>query len=132
MFVINCFFTIFNLDKIESFVGSGSYGDVFAVTDERDEVKAMKAMRLGERGTEGFKKRKKAMNSELDVGIELGISNEFLVQTTEFFMKNNYYCLIMEYCSHGDLQKIFDEKGQLPQSVSIFNYYYFNINYFLK
>jgi serine/threonine protein kinase len=72
------------------------------------------------------------MNSELDVSIKLGISNKFLVQTTGFFIENDYCCLIMEYCSHGDLQKIFDKKGQFLESVSNFNYYYYNIYYFLN
>jgi serine/threonine protein kinase len=115
------------LDKIKEFVGVGNYGEVFSVIDERDnQVKAMKVMKFG-RGIEEYEKKKKTINSDLDVCIKLGILNEFLVQTTGFFIEKDCCCLIMELCSCGDLQKIFDKKEELPESVLILNYLFFNI-----
>jgi serine/threonine protein kinase len=82
----------------------------------------MKVMKVGDEGTEDYKKNMKAVEAELQVGIKLGSVSKFLIQLTEFFFENGCCCLIMEYCSCGDLEKMLKEKTRIPQKVSD-NYY---------
>jgi serine/threonine protein kinase len=85
----------------------------------------MKVIRLGRIGTEEFDINKKSMDSEFDVGFKLGKLNNHLVQITSFFMEGEYCCLIMEYCSCGDLQKIFEKRESIPESVLFLFFYFF-------
>jgi serine/threonine protein kinase len=43
--------------------------------------------------------------------------SKYLVQLTEFFIEEEYCCLLMEFCTGGDLEKIFNEKNGIPQPV---------------
>jgi serine/threonine protein kinase len=72
----------------------------------------------------------KNVEAEILVGIKFGRSCKFLVQIFEFFFEGEYCCLVMEYCSGGDLQKILDNKKKLTESVE-FLYYYIMLFYFL-
>jgi serine/threonine protein kinase len=74
-------------------------------------------MKLGRTNTDEFSKRSKVIEAEISIGIKLGRLSKYLIQLTEFFIEGKYYCLIMEFCSGGDLQKIFDKKEQIPQPV---------------
>jgi serine/threonine protein kinase len=98
-------------DLLKEELGSGGFGEVFEVEKQSNKTRmAMKVMKLGKEGTEEFKKNAKAMEAEIKVGIKLGSTCKFLVQLTEFFMEDGYCCLIMEYCSCGDLEQILKKK----------------------
>jgi serine/threonine protein kinase len=60
------------------------------------------------------------MEAEILVGIKLGSLSKYLVHLTEFFIEEDYCCLIMEFCTGGDLEKIFNEKNRIPQPVFFF------------
>jgi serine/threonine protein kinase len=77
----------------------------------------IKVMKLGIAGTDDYKKNFKSMEAEIQVGIKLGPLCHFLVQLNEFFMEDQCCCLVMEFCSGGDLQKIFNSKNRIPQNV---------------
>jgi serine/threonine protein kinase len=102
-------------------LGSGGCGEVFVVEKVSTKKKMiLKAIKIGFEGTEQFKNNLKAIESEIKVGISLGSSCIFLVQLLEFFMANGHCCLIMEFCTGGDLQKMFAEKKRIPQPVLFF------------
>jgi hypothetical protein len=66
----------------------------------------LKLLRLGVRGTEEFRKNSKTMEAEILVGIKLGSLSKYLVQLTEFFIEEDYYCLTMEFFIGRDFEKI--------------------------
>jgi serine/threonine protein kinase len=106
------------LDLLKSHLGSGAFGDVFeAVKLLTQKTMALKVIKLGVEGTDVFKANMISMEAEVQVGLKLGASCDFLVQLSEFFMEHQYCCLVMEYCAGGDLGKILKEKCQLPESV---------------
>jgi serine/threonine protein kinase len=47
------------------------------------------------------------------------------------FIENGCCCLIMEYCSGGDLEKILKEKKRIPQKVRN-NYYLLFLYIYIK
>jgi serine/threonine protein kinase len=46
-------------------------------------------------------------------------SNPFLLKYTEVFEAGGYFCIVMEYCSKGDLQSLLDKKKTLTKKVII-------------
>jgi serine/threonine protein kinase len=106
------------IDTLKKFIGGGGFGEVFVVDKPQNEKKmAMKVIRLGLINTEEPSKEAKAAEAEISIGIKLGQFSKYLVQLTEYFFEGEYCCLIMEFCSGGDLQKIFDKKNRIPQPV---------------
>jgi serine/threonine protein kinase len=102
-------------------VGGGGTGEVFVVEMVSTKKKmVLKVLRLGVRGTEEFRKNSKAMETEILVGIKLGSLSKYLVQLTEFFIEEDYCCLIMEFCTGGDLEKILNEKKRISQPIFFF------------
>jgi hypothetical protein len=87
----------------------------------------MKTFKLGIKGTETFKKNVRAMETEVGIGIRIGTSCEYLVGFKEFFIVGDYWCLIMEFYSCGDLEKMLKDKKTIPQQVyfSIFYLHYY-------
>jgi serine/threonine protein kinase len=111
-------------------LGKGGTGEVFVVEKVSTKKKmVLKVLRLGIKGTDDFKKNSKVMEAEIQVGIKLGSLSKFLVQLTEFFIEEDYCCLIMEFCTGGDLEKIFNEKNRIPQQVFIICFK--DYNYFI-
>ena len=111
----------------------GGSGDVFKVEKQSTKKKmVIKVIRVGKEGTDEFNQNLKVIQTEIEVGIKLGNLCKFLVQLTEFFMEEDYCCLVMEFCSGGDLQKIFDKKNRLSQPVFLFFFFYFILFYFIK
>jgi serine/threonine protein kinase len=70
----------------------------------------MKVMRLN-------KKKAKAIEAEIQVGMNLGLNCKYLVHLVDFFAEKGCCCLIMEYCSGGDLEKVLEEKKRIEQQV---------------
>jgi serine/threonine protein kinase len=69
-----------------------------------------------------FKANLKVVEAEIQVAIKLGSVSKYLVQLIEYFIEDNCFCLVMEFCSGGNLQKIFNEKNQIPQPVLNFSF----------
>jgi serine/threonine protein kinase len=127
---------LFVPDQIKDYIGSGGNGKVFLIIDERDKkLKAMKVIELGIAGSKEFENNKKSMDAEFNVGVKLGALNKYLVQITSLFIEGGYCCLIMEFCSGGDFQKILQKKNRIPESVLFlfiyFIYFIFNIYIYL-
>jgi serine/threonine protein kinase len=116
------FIIVLFIDILKDYLGSGGTGDVFVVEKETNKKKkmVMKSIKVGIKGSEEYKKNIKIMETETRIGIKLGGMSEFLVELTEFFTEGSYCYLVMEFCSGGDLQKIFNKKKHLPQKVFFF------------
>jgi serine/threonine protein kinase len=113
--------TFYCIDLVKFRLGGGGTGKVFVVDKVSTKKKmVLKLLRLGVRGTEEFNKNSKAMEAEILVEIKLVSLSKYLVQLTEFFVEEEYCCLIMEFCTVRDLEKIFNEKNQDSQPVSFF------------
>jgi serine/threonine protein kinase len=97
-------------------------GEVFKVENEMKKIMVMKIIQLGKEGTEEFNKNVKSMEAEIGVGIKLGRLSKFLVKITDFFFKDEYCYFVMEFCSGGDLERIFNKKNRIPQKVLFFIY----------
>jgi serine/threonine protein kinase len=67
----------------------------------------------------------KKIKAEIETGMKLGSTCKFLVELVEFFIEKEYYYLVMEYCSKGDLEKIFKKKKHFSQSVLLFIFTYY-------
>jgi serine/threonine protein kinase len=111
-------------------LGQGGFGTVFKAEKISNHKKvAVKVMKIGTSGTKEFEKNYKNLQAEIEIGIKFGYGCRFLVSVLEFFMEDEYCCLVMEFCSGGDLERIFNEKRYLPEKVLIF--YSFHIFIFL-
>jgi NIMA (never in mitosis gene a)-related kinase len=111
------------LDLLKEELGSGGFGDVYKVEKlSTKEEMAMKVMKLGKEG----KKNAKAIEAEIQVGINLGSNCKFLVHLIDFFMEGGCCCLIMEYCTGGDLERVLEEGKRIEQPVFFISdcYYY--------
>jgi serine/threonine protein kinase len=75
---------------------------------------AMKIIRLGRVGTSEYDEASHTLDAEMRVGVSLAGRSPFLLQISEYFIENGYCFLIMEYCSGGDLRKVFNKikKGE--------------------
>jgi serine/threonine protein kinase len=94
----------------------------------------MKVMRIGKTDSKEYSKKIKMINSELEIGIKLSLECEYLVKSEKFFMEENNCILIMEYCSCGDLNQLFENKKKLFKNVCFnlcFRYYHFIIFYII-
>jgi serine/threonine protein kinase len=108
---------------IEDYLGEGGFGEVFKVTKQSTkETLALKSIKLGRKGTETYKKNKKAMEAEIEIGIKLGRSSPFLVELKEILIEKEYCFLIMEYCNGGDLEQLLNKINKIPQPVYLFIY----------
>jgi serine/threonine protein kinase len=59
---------------------------------------------MGKEGTPEREKADKEVDSEIRVGMTISRECLFLVRYEEVFYHNNYCCLVLEYCTNGDLQ----------------------------
>jgi hypothetical protein len=85
----------------------------------------MKVMNVGVKGTDEFKRKYKAVEAEIEVGIRLGLCCDFLVRVMEVFRDGPCCCLISEYCSGGDLQQKLNKKKQMSEFVFFVDFFFF-------
>jgi serine/threonine protein kinase len=88
---------LYFLDKVVDNLGKGNFGIVYKVEGEKKEdFFAMKVVVLGKAGSIDYTQNIKTMNSELQIGMELGSQCEYLVKTESFFIEKESCFLIME------------------------------------
>jgi serine/threonine protein kinase len=80
----------------------------------------LKLLQLGVKGSVEFNRNLEAVKTAIQIWMKLGSLCKFLVHLYKFFVEDDYCCVIMEFCSGGDLEKIFNEKNRIPQPVSFF------------
>jgi serine/threonine protein kinase len=92
-------------------LGGGGTREVFVVEKVSTKKKmVLKLLRFGVRGIEEFRKNSKAMEADILVGIKLGSPSKYLVELSEFFIEEDYGCLIVEFYTGEDLEKFFHAK----------------------
>jgi serine/threonine protein kinase len=103
-----------SLDKIKEYIGGGGFGQIYSAEHLLSKkIMVMKIIRL----EPGSKNDMKMIEREFTTGHSLSALTPFLVKLSEFHIDEKYCYLVMEFCSGGDLQKIFNEKNKLPKNV---------------
>jgi serine/threonine protein kinase len=109
---------IFLLDKLKLELGSGGFGSVYLVGKEETNTNwVIKFVDLGEKGTSEYKEKQKSLQRDLSVGTTIGRNSPFLMKYIETFEEGRYFCIVMEYCAGGDLQKILNKGTIFTESV---------------
>jgi serine/threonine protein kinase len=97
------------VDKLKKRLGEGGFSGVFLVEKETTkEIKVIKLIHLGKRNSAEYENKLKAYKRDLTIGLTVDKRNGFLIRYTEVFEENEFYGIVMEYCSKGDLQKVLD------------------------
>jgi serine/threonine protein kinase len=86
------------------------------------ELFVMKMINIGREGSEVRRKAQKEITAEINIWLTLGQECPFLVRYLETFYHDHFFCLIMEYCELGDLQKELDSEKQYEEPVSYLAY----------
>jgi serine/threonine protein kinase len=102
--------------------------DIFLVEKgSTKELFVMKMINIGQEGSELRKKAQKEIAAEINIGLTLGQECPFLVRYLETFYYEHFFCLIIEYCELGDLQKELDSERQFEEPVfHLFYLFYFS------
>lgn len=88
--------------RIDSFLGEGTFGQVFRVKDSKDNTYALKLLKLWEVESSERSNLLKRFDREYETG---RIRSDFLVHSLhKGIVKGNAY-IVMEYCKGGDLLK---------------------------
>jgi serine/threonine protein kinase len=114
----------FFLDKIKKKIGGGSYGNVYEVENSTGKIFAMKIIEFSSEKKENTEHLKSAKR-EISIK-ELSSKSKYLVEIFEYFVENNCYYLIMEFCNNGDLNKFLRDKKKL--SLKVFLYFFLFLN----
>jgi serine/threonine protein kinase len=81
------------------------------------ELFVMKMISIGQEGSEERNKIQNQLESEIRSVIPLGEECPFLVRYLEMFYYENFFCLIIEYCELGDLQRELDSGKHYKEPV---------------
>ena len=105
--------TIDGIYRVEKLLGEGTFGVVYAVSDDHDCQYALKLLRLWEVHPEIRESLLKRFNMEYETG---RISSDYLVHSlaTGYVAGNPY--ILMELCSGGDLITLLEKGNQLDLS----------------
>jgi hypothetical protein len=82
----------------------------------------LKLLRTVIKGTDDFKRNSELIEAKIQVGIMLPSLSKILVQLTELFIEEEYSCLIIQFCTGGDLEKILEEKNRITHQFLLFFY----------
>jgi serine/threonine protein kinase len=87
----------------------------------------MKMISIGQEGSEERNKIQNQLESEIRSVFPLGEECLFLVRYLEMFYYENFFCLVIEYCELGDLQRELDSGKHYKEPVSYFcfEFYFF-------
>jgi serine/threonine protein kinase len=101
------------VDMVTKLLHHGSSGFAFVVDDPDFHIEVvLKLIQLGPQGTEFRSKHQKIIEKEMKVGLIIAKENKHLVEYSEVFEWNDYFCIKMEYCKVGDIQSSLD-KGRI-------------------
>ncbi len=105
--------TIDGIYRVEKLLGEGTFGVVYAVSDDHDRQYALKLLRLWEVHPEIRDSLLKRFNMEYETG---RINSDYLVHSvaTGYVTGNPY--ILMELCSGGDLITLLEHGKQLDLS----------------
>jgi hypothetical protein len=81
------------------------------------ELFVMKIINIGPEGSEARSKAQKEIIAETNIGLTFGHGCQFLIQYVETFYYYNFFCILMEYCELGDLQKELNSGKQYDEPV---------------
>jgi NIMA (never in mitosis gene a)-related kinase len=96
------------------------------------ELFVLKMINIGQEGSEVRKKAQKEIAAEINIGLTLGQESPFLVRYLETFYYEHFFCLIIEYCELGDLQKVLDSGKQFEEPVFFIYFTHFTFFYFRR
>jgi serine/threonine protein kinase len=104
---------------LEIKIGVGANGSVFRVSNiKTKEIKALKALLL---------QGETSLSSDLQIGMKLSRSCDFLVRYENVFIAGDFQCIVMEYFEQGDLQKYLNSGYKLNENVflNLFNLFFY-------
>jgi hypothetical protein len=87
--------------------------------DENVEI-VLKLIPLGSKGSDHRTEMKKIIEKEMKVGIITAEECLYLISYKETFEWGDYFCLKMEYCINGDIQKQIDNGKIFTEDVIIY------------
>jgi serine/threonine protein kinase len=83
----------------------------------------IKFIRLGEKGTLEYDEKLKSLQRDLSVGTTIGRKRSFFMKYSETFEEGGYFCIVMEYCSGGDLQSLLNKGYKFTKKVRLFFFF---------
>jgi serine/threonine protein kinase len=96
--------------------GGGGYALVVIDPDLHSEF-VLKLIVLGRKGSDLRLKHQKMIEKEIRVGMIVAKESFHLVSYIEIFEWEYCFCIKMEYCSNGDVQKQLDEGHAFTEEV---------------
>jgi serine/threonine protein kinase len=106
------------LDLLKKEIGIGDSSQIFLGEKQNtQELRVLKIYHLGKPGTEKYKRNLQSYKRDLTVGLTIEKGNSFLIRYIEGFEEGEYYCIIMEYCSEGDLEELLKKKIKFSEKV---------------
>jgi serine/threonine protein kinase len=114
-------------------LGCGSFGCVYlvekksSISEQKMKDWVIKIIDISKKGTNNYEERLKSLQRDLSVGTIVAQKSTFLMKYIETFEDSGYFCIVMEYCSEGDLQLLLDKKYEFTQKV----FFYFFFFYFI-
>jgi serine/threonine protein kinase len=80
----------------------------------------LKLIRLGSKSSKSRDTNQTAIEKEMKVGMLIAKECSHLISYWEFFEWEDYFCIKMEYCEKGDIQKEFDKGRIFSEEVKFF------------
>jgi hypothetical protein len=98
-------------------------GFIFVANDpDMNTEIVLKLIQLGSKGSEHRGKMKKIIEKEMKVGIISAEECPYLMSYKETFEWEDYFCLKMDYCVGGDIQKQIDNGKIFSEEVGYCSY----------
>jgi serine/threonine protein kinase len=114
------------VDLVNKILTHGASGFTFVVLDPdlHDEF-VLKLIPFGPEESLSRTNNKKTIEKEIKVGLIVAKESKFLVQYSEIFQWEDFFCIKMEYCRQGDLQNQLDNEKFFTEEVFVNSYIFF-------